>query len=101
MKDIDYMQRAFVLARKGKGRTSPNPMVGALLVKNKKYYVALVGKVNELLRAGYDQAQIMLTYGKGYFSRHEAYVIRSGPIPVEQAKREKIEHCVSPTPKKI
>ena len=29
-----YMERAFVLANKGKGRTSPNPMVGAVLVKD-------------------------------------------------------------------
>jgi diaminohydroxyphosphoribosylaminopyrimidine deaminase/5-amino-6-(5-phosphoribosylamino)uracil reductase len=31
--DIAYMKRAFALARRGKGKTSPNPMVGALLVK--------------------------------------------------------------------
>lgn len=29
-----YMRRALELARKGQGRTSPNPMVGAVLVKN-------------------------------------------------------------------
>jgi len=29
-----YMRRALELAEKGRGRTSPNPMVGALLVKN-------------------------------------------------------------------
>ncbi|MCA9484936.1 MAG: riboflavin biosynthesis protein RibD, partial [Nitrospina sp.] len=28
------MQRALGLARKGEGRTSPNPPVGAVLVKN-------------------------------------------------------------------
>ncbi len=31
--DIDYMKIACGLARKGKGYTSPNPMVGAVLVK--------------------------------------------------------------------
>ena len=31
-----YMKEALRLAVKGKGRTSPNPMVGALLVKNNK-----------------------------------------------------------------
>jgi len=32
-KDEAYMQRAVVLAKRGKGRTSPNPLVGALIVK--------------------------------------------------------------------
>ena len=30
----DFMLRALQLAKRGKGRTSPNPMVGAVLVKN-------------------------------------------------------------------
>lgn len=34
MTDIDYMRIAYNLALKGKGYTSPNPMVGAVLVKN-------------------------------------------------------------------
>jgi diaminohydroxyphosphoribosylaminopyrimidine deaminase/5-amino-6-(5-phosphoribosylamino)uracil reductase len=29
-----YMRRALELALKGQGKTSPNPMVGAVLVKN-------------------------------------------------------------------
>lgn len=32
--DEDYMRVVLSLARKGKGKTSPNPMVGAILVKN-------------------------------------------------------------------
>ena len=32
----DYMRQALALAKKGFGNTSPNPMVGALLVKNGK-----------------------------------------------------------------
>ena len=32
--DRRYLQRALHLARRGYGRTSPNPMVGAVLVKN-------------------------------------------------------------------
>ncbi|WDT81186.1 MAG: hypothetical protein MPW14_05395 [Candidatus Manganitrophus sp.] len=32
--DVDYMKRALRLARKGRGKTSPNPMVGAVIVKN-------------------------------------------------------------------
>jgi diaminohydroxyphosphoribosylaminopyrimidine deaminase/5-amino-6-(5-phosphoribosylamino)uracil reductase len=34
MIDEDYMKLALSLARKGQGYTSPNPMVGAVLVKN-------------------------------------------------------------------
>ncbi len=36
MVDIQYMQRALSLSLKGKGSVSPNPMVGAVIVKNKK-----------------------------------------------------------------
>lgn len=34
MKDANYMKRAISLARRAKGKTSPNPMVGAVIVKN-------------------------------------------------------------------
>ncbi len=34
--DIYYMRRALELAEKGKGKTSPNPMVGCVIVKNNK-----------------------------------------------------------------
>ena len=30
--DVEYMRRALVLAAKGRGRTSPNPLVGAVIV---------------------------------------------------------------------
>ncbi|MCI7238539.1 MAG: bifunctional diaminohydroxyphosphoribosylaminopyrimidine deaminase/5-amino-6-(5-phosphoribosylamino)uracil reductase RibD [Anaerococcus sp.] len=36
MNDRDYMKRAMDLAKKGRGRVSPNPLVGALLVKDGK-----------------------------------------------------------------
>lgn len=36
MVDRDYMKRAIELARKGEGWVSPNPMVGAVIVKNGK-----------------------------------------------------------------
>ncbi len=36
MNDIDYMTRAYQLALKGRGQTSPNPMVGAIVVKQQK-----------------------------------------------------------------
>jgi len=32
--DRDYMRRALRLARQGMGKTSPNPMVGAVIVKD-------------------------------------------------------------------
>ena len=37
MKNIsakEHMRRALALAKKAEGRTSPNPMVGAVIVKN-------------------------------------------------------------------
>ncbi len=34
MNHVDYMKRALALASKGRGAASPNPMVGAVLVKN-------------------------------------------------------------------
>jgi diaminohydroxyphosphoribosylaminopyrimidine deaminase/5-amino-6-(5-phosphoribosylamino)uracil reductase len=36
MVDEMYMKRALVLAKKGQGSTNPNPMVGAVIVKNGK-----------------------------------------------------------------
>jgi diaminohydroxyphosphoribosylaminopyrimidine deaminase/5-amino-6-(5-phosphoribosylamino)uracil reductase len=36
MSDIQFMRLALRLARRGRGRTSPNPMVGAVLVKGGK-----------------------------------------------------------------
>ena len=34
MTDSEYMRLALQLARKGAGRVSPNPMVGAVIVKD-------------------------------------------------------------------
>ena len=48
-----YMKKALCLAVKGKGRTSPNPMVGAVLVKNNK----IVGKGYHK-KAGFSHAEI-------------------------------------------
>ena len=36
MTDRDFMMRAIKLAKKGEGWTNPNPMVGAVIVKNGK-----------------------------------------------------------------
>ena len=40
MLDQDYMKQALLLARKGLGKTSPNPMVGAIIVKDDR----IIGK---------------------------------------------------------
>jgi len=40
MSDLEYMKQAYALAEKGRGRTSPNPMVGAVVVKKGK----IIGK---------------------------------------------------------
>jgi diaminohydroxyphosphoribosylaminopyrimidine deaminase/5-amino-6-(5-phosphoribosylamino)uracil reductase len=50
--DIEYMKMALRLAAKAKGRTHPNPMVGALLVKNGK----IIGKGYHR-KAGKDHAE--------------------------------------------
>ena len=34
MEDIQLMQQAIALAKKGKGHVNPNPLVGAVLVKD-------------------------------------------------------------------
>ena len=36
MTDQEYMLRAIQLAKKGEGWTNPNPMVGAVIVKDRK-----------------------------------------------------------------
>lgn len=33
-RDVVFMRRALALARRAEGRTSPNPMVGAVVVKD-------------------------------------------------------------------
>ena len=45
MTDRDYMERAIALARKGLGRTNPNPLVGAVIVKDGR----IIGAVTHVL----------------------------------------------------
>jgi diaminohydroxyphosphoribosylaminopyrimidine deaminase/5-amino-6-(5-phosphoribosylamino)uracil reductase len=52
--DESYMRNALALAAKGRGRTSPNPMVGAVIVKQGK----VVGRGFHQ-RAGADHAEIV------------------------------------------
>ena len=62
MPDKDYMKRALYLARRGMGKTSPNPMVGAVIVKSDRligegYYQRFGAKhaeVNAIENAGED-----------------------------------------------
>ena len=54
MTDEDYMQRALRLGLKAQGQTSPNPLVGAVVVKNHKIIAEGWHK-----RAGGDHAEIM------------------------------------------
>ena len=34
MTDLEYMKRAISLAKRGTGKVNPNPLVGAVIVKN-------------------------------------------------------------------
>ncbi|MCM0650219.1 bifunctional diaminohydroxyphosphoribosylaminopyrimidine deaminase/5-amino-6-(5-phosphoribosylamino)uracil reductase RibD [Clostridium swellfunianum] len=60
--DIKYMQRALELAKKGAGYTNPNPLVGAVIVKNgriigegyHKVYGSHHAEVNAFLNAAED-----------------------------------------------
>ncbi len=54
MKEEDYMRMALTLGRKGLGTASPNPMVGAVLVKGKN----IVGKGYHR-RAGLQHAEVV------------------------------------------
>ena len=58
--DEYYMQRALRLARKGKGRVSPNPMVGAVIVRNNR----IIGKGYHE-RFGENHAEINAIEGAG------------------------------------
>jgi diaminohydroxyphosphoribosylaminopyrimidine deaminase/5-amino-6-(5-phosphoribosylamino)uracil reductase len=53
-RDEKYMRMALGLARKGRGRTTPNPMVGAVVVRGK----AVVGRGYHL-RAGEPHAEVL------------------------------------------
>lgn len=69
MNDQRYMQRALELAEKGRGRTSPNPMVGAVILRDGHIagegYHARAGlphaEVKAIAQAG-DQAQGAIMY---------------------------------------
>ncbi len=58
--DVRFMQRAMALAIKGRGRTSPNPMVGAVVVQNGRIvgegYHARAGEPHAEIKALEDAA---------------------------------------------
>ena len=60
MTDEDYMSMALSLARKGQGKTSPNPMVGAIVVRDRK----VIGRgFHE--RPGMPHAEVLAMAGAG------------------------------------
>lgn len=71
MLDEDYMKRALQLARKGLGKTSPNPMVGAIIVKDNQiigkgyhhYYGGRHAEINAIqnARENADRATLYVT----------------------------------------
>ncbi len=58
--DIEFMRMALALAKRGLGRTSPNPLVGAVIVKDNK----VVGKGFHR-RAGEDHAEVVALNNAG------------------------------------
>ena len=65
-----YMKMAIKLAEKGRGKTNPNPMVGAVLVKNKK----VIGRGYHK-KAGFSHAEVNALKKAGKKVKHaEMYV---------------------------
>ena len=58
--DVSFMNLALRLAEKGRGRTSPNPMVGAIVVKQGR----VVGRGYHA-KAGYPHAEVMALHKAG------------------------------------
>ncbi|MDY6845446.1 MAG: bifunctional diaminohydroxyphosphoribosylaminopyrimidine deaminase/5-amino-6-(5-phosphoribosylamino)uracil reductase RibD [Thermodesulfobacteriota bacterium] len=72
--DTKYMKRALSLARRGMGTTSPNPMVGAIIVKDS----VIVGKGYHK-RAGYPHAEIVALKEAGEKARGATLYINLEP----------------------
>ncbi len=62
--DEEYMRRALVLAARAKGRTSPNPMVGAVVVKSGKIIAE-----GWHIRCGTDHAEVVALRKSGRRAR--------------------------------
>jgi diaminohydroxyphosphoribosylaminopyrimidine deaminase/5-amino-6-(5-phosphoribosylamino)uracil reductase len=74
MDDVKWMKRALRLAEKGRGRTSPNPMVGAILVKDGK----VVGEGYHA-RAGEAHAEILAIRKAGEEARGSTLYLNLEP----------------------
>ena len=73
-KDEHWMRRALRFAKKGRGRTSPNPMVGAVLVKDER----VVGEGYHV-KAGEPHAEIMAMRKAGDEARGSTLYINLEP----------------------
>ncbi|MBP8625721.1 MAG: bifunctional diaminohydroxyphosphoribosylaminopyrimidine deaminase/5-amino-6-(5-phosphoribosylamino)uracil reductase RibD [Syntrophorhabdales bacterium] len=74
MNDEQYMRLALSLAKKGHGTTSPNPMVGAVLVKNDR----IVGKGYHK-KVGLPHAEVMAIHDAGEEARDSTLYINLEP----------------------
>lgn len=72
--DKTFMQRALTLAARGKGRTSPNPMVGAVIVKNNKIIAGGYHK-----KAGTPHAEILALKKAGAKARGATLYVNLEP----------------------
>jgi len=70
MMDIDYMKKACALAKRAKGNTSPNPMVGSVIVRGNRIIAEGWHR-----RCGGDHAEILaLKKARGSLSSACMYV---------------------------
>src|SRR3954469_21145637 len=88
MVDRDYMERALQLAERGRGRTSPNPLVGAVVVSTDGVVVGQgyhhrVGEAHAETIA-LDEAAIAPKVGR-CTARSSRVVIPVGLVPVSPA----------------
>jgi len=67
--DRNYMKRALALAKRARGRTSPNPMVGCVVVKNNR----VIGEGFHA-SAGKPHAEVIALHGAGDISDATVYV---------------------------
>jgi len=74
MKEDTYMAMALKLARKGLGTTSPNPMVGALVVKGQR----IVGKGYHR-KAGEAHAEVIALGEAGEQARGATLIVNLEP----------------------
>ena len=72
--DIRFMKLVLALARKGEGCTSPNPMVGALIVKNGQ----IIGRGYHA-RAGANHAEVCVIKNTGKKARHGTLYVNWEP----------------------